>query len=136
MPDPGVKEFAPSQTLTDTQASFREHDVNSHAKRVVSVMPLPPVDPADNTRSLKPTSVNVAATGTGGYDLLPNATYLYIAKGETNIALATKAGVVAPDVGDLLVPANTPMHIHTGSKWRRLEIFSTPGALTWLVRVK
>ena len=131
----GVKEINPNQSVTDTQIPYREHDKISHAKRVVSVMPLPPADPDDKTRSLKPTTVVLGAGGTGGFDLKPDETYLFIGQGHTNIALAASAGIVTPDSGDLFVPAYTPTHIHTGSLWTRLEMYSAAGSNTQLVRV-
>lgn len=129
-----VKEYSPNELLTDTQVPFREHHAPSHAKKVISSGVTPIVDPDDNTRSLKPTAVTIGVAGTGGFDLQPNATYMYIATGDTNVLLASTTGVV-PDAADLYIPAGKQMLISTGTQWRRLEAFSTPGASAQVIRV-
>ncbi len=129
-----VQEYNPN-TITDTQVAFREHHPASHAKLVSSSQLAPIIDKDDKNRSLKPTSVTLAGLATGGFDLAPNSAYRYIATGSTNVLLASEAGYT-PDVNDLYIPANEQFMFHTGSQWRRLEVFSTPGAVAQVVKVK
>ena len=131
---PHTREYSPNELVTDTAVDYREHDKFSRAKRVISVGALPPIDPSNPLRSLKPTAVVVAAAGVGGFDLDPNSVYRYIADGNTNIVLAAETGIT-PDVSDLLVPLLTELIINTGTQWRRLEVFSTPGANAQVVKV-
>ena len=131
---PLTREYPASATVTDTVIPYREHDISSHAKKVTVIGSIPGADPANNSRSLKPTAATIGAGGDGGFDLDSDSTYRYIATGDTNVLLAGVTGIV-PDADDLFVPAGMQLLIHTGSQWSRLEVFSTPGAAAQVVKV-
>ena len=118
----GTKEYAPSELVTDTQVTYREHDRSSHAKKVIAVSAYPGQDQDNKIRSLKPVSIS----GSGGFDLDPNSVYRYIADERTHILLATVTGVT-PDAVDLCIPGGQQLLVHTGGLWKRLEVFSPMG---------
>lgn len=130
-----VKEYTASELLTDTSLPWREHDAFSHAKKVTVTGAVSGIDPSDPKRNLKPTSVVIGAAGVAGFNLDPDSKYRYIATDDTNIALASESGYVIPDVADLFAPGAVQFIINTGTRWRRLEVFSAPGATAQLVKI-